>query len=278
MFKAGRWSSVLFVSLGLLVIARPAFPDESGSAEVCQAAGTAAERTHGVPPGMLVAIGRVESGRRHPQTGRVSPWPWTINAAGNGRMFDRSEDVIDATQRLKNQGLQSIDVGCFQVNLQHHPNAFRDLAEAFNPRANANYAARFLVSLKAKLKTWEEAIAAYHSSTPELGAPYRDRVLQGWAHPDEGGSSLSPHEPLPAEIGTWSPAILQFGMQVWTPAQNGPAANVIAIRSVPVPKAARAAAATLPAPLISGPLGAKGWSGCAAPLQQSRFSSILRKC
>jgi hypothetical protein len=38
-------------------------------------------------------------------------------------------------------GSQSIDVGCFQVNLYYHPTAFVSLAEGFDPAANARYAA-----------------------------------------------------------------------------------------------------------------------------------------
>lgn len=264
---------------------RPAVAVEAGGAEVCQVAGKAAELSHGVPAGMLVAIGRVESGRRDPQTGRIVPWPWTINAAGTGQMFDRSEDVIDATQRLRVQGVQSIDVGCFQVNLQHHPDAFRDLAEAFDPQANANYAARFLVSLQAKLKTWEEAIAAYHSLTPELGAPYRDRVLQGWAQGDRAGASASApfaamSQPASHAV-SWSPAPVQFGMQVWTPTQSGIVTNVIAIHTVPVPRLGKKPLPRQPPQriaLIGSTLGTMGWSGCAAPSQVSRITTILRKC
>ena len=47
------------------------------------------------------------------------------------------------------QGVRSIDIGCMQVNLMHHPNAFATLDAAFDPLANALYAARFLTELRA---------------------------------------------------------------------------------------------------------------------------------
>ena len=39
------------------------------------------------------------------------------------------------------QGARSIDVGCMQVNLLHHADAFASLEQAFDPVANARYAA-----------------------------------------------------------------------------------------------------------------------------------------
>ena len=70
-----------------------------------------------------------------------------------------------------------MDVGCFQVNLLHHPAAFANLEEAFNPLANARYAARFLTTLRANTGTWDLAVGQYHSATPAIGEPYRERVM-----------------------------------------------------------------------------------------------------
>ncbi len=196
----------------------------------CDAAGADAERLHAVPPGLLLAIGRVESGRRDPSTGQVSPWPWTINAAGAGQQFKSGPDALGTTRSLQAQGVRSIDVGCFQVNLQHHPDAFASLEDAFDPHANADYAARFLAALRVRIGSWEEAVAAYHSPTPELGGPYRDRVLARWLH--AGAVPVS----LPAPGGhlnpvmIWTPPAGQ-GMRIWTPSAPGASPSVILIRS-----------------------------------------------
>lgn len=61
-----------------------------------------------------------------------------------------------------------------------HPHAFASLEEAFEPRANANYAARFLNGLYAEGKDWLRAIGAYHSATPAMGDAYRILVLARW--------------------------------------------------------------------------------------------------
>ena len=119
-----------------------------------------------VPPQLLAAIGRVESGRRDPVTGAWGAWPWTINAEGSGSYFDTKAEAIQAVQALQARGVRSIDVGCMQVNLMHHPTAFPTLDMAFEPAVNADYAARFLVELHEQTGDWTTATADYHSSNP----------------------------------------------------------------------------------------------------------------
>ena len=183
-----------------------------------------------LPPGLLLAIGQVESGRRDPATGRVAPWPWTIDAAGNGQRFDDLPTALAATRQLLDKGVASIDVGCFQVNLAAHPDAFAGLEQAFDPAANADYAGRFLVQLKQRLGSWESAVAAYHSLTPERGAPYRDLVMAAWGQPLPPGEATPQPIPLPAiKVVSWSQA--QGGIRVWTPSGNA-APNVIRMPAV----------------------------------------------
>ena len=59
----------------------------------------------------------------------------------------------------------------------HHPDAFPSLDVAFDPQANAAYAARFLKELYAQKGDWTRATAAYHSATPDIGAGYQRKVL-----------------------------------------------------------------------------------------------------
>ena len=210
-----RWRLSVVLALSLAGRVSAVAQGLNVSADLCHAAGTAAERTHNIPSGMLVAIGRVESGRRHPLTGATVPWPWTINAAGTGRMFDNAAQAIEATRALRAGGLTSIDVGCFQVNLMHHASAFPSLDVAFDPQANADYAAQFLTVLRERTGSWEEAIAAYHSSTPALGGPYRDKVLGRWAG---GGGAPAMSRPV---VTVWAMPVAAFGIRVWTPSSDG---------------------------------------------------------
>ncbi len=177
-----------------VVLAAPAARDLSG-AELCLEAVAAAERTQGTPARLLGAISRVESGRVDPSTGSVRPWPWTINAEGQGRVFAVKADAIAAVQALEARGVRSVDVGCMQVNLMYHPDAFRSLEEAFNPPTNAKYAARFLTALHRELGTWDRAAAAYHSQTGELGTGYASKVMAVWGRPMPVGSPPAAERP-----------------------------------------------------------------------------------
>lgn len=147
---------------------------------LCRAAITEAERSANVPRGLLQAIGRVESGRRDPETGQFAPWPWTINAEGEGKYFPTREAAIAHVRQLQARGVRIIDVGCMQVNLHHHPNAFASLEQAFDPLINARYAARFLSELNGGRADWRQAAGHYHSQTPERAGPYREKVLAAW--------------------------------------------------------------------------------------------------
>ena len=125
-------------------------------------------------------MGRMESGRPDPAGGLPLPWPWTINVEGQGAFFDSEAAAIAAVRASQARGTRSIDVGCMQVNLMHHPHAFANLAQAFDPASNADYAARFLRELFAQTGSWPQAAGLYHSATPELGAAYRKQVLAAW--------------------------------------------------------------------------------------------------
>ncbi|WP_158926374.1 transglycosylase SLT domain-containing protein, partial [Acidisphaera sp. S103] len=153
-------------------------------AQLCETAATSAEYTGRLPPRLLGAISLTETGRVDPATGRIRPWPWTINAEGVGQFFDTRQQAIAAVKVLQARGVQSIDVGCMQVNLMYHPDAFASLDDAFDPAINATYAARFLNSLYVGSKDWATAIAAYHSETPDLGDAYRVLVMARWHNGD----------------------------------------------------------------------------------------------
>ena len=108
-------------------------------------------------------------------------------------------EAIATVAALQARGIRSVDVGCLQVNLLHHPGAFASLEEAFEPAANARYAARFLRELQGRAGgAWSQAVAWYHSATPERGEAYRLRVM---AHLGGGLAALPAAAPrLPAVL------------------------------------------------------------------------------
>ncbi len=163
--------------VALAVLLTAPIPAIASSAErSCAEAAAVAETRERLPPGLLLAIGKVESGRRD-VAGHRSPWPWTVQAQGTGYFLSSSGDATALVHRLHAAGVRSIDIGCFQINLLQHPEAFADIAEGFVPMINAFAAAAFLRELHAELGSWPAAVAAYHSRTDELGGPYRDQVL-----------------------------------------------------------------------------------------------------
>jgi len=148
---------------------------------LCRAAIRQAEIGSGLPPYMLAGIARVESGRGDPVTGRVHPWPWTINSEGRDHIFATKAEAVAFARALQARGMPSFDAGCLQVNLMYHPTAFQSLEEAFDPVANARYAVRFLTELHDRTGSWETASAWYHSANPAEGGPYRGKVIAAMA-------------------------------------------------------------------------------------------------
>jgi len=137
-----------------------------------------------IPDAFLSAIGRVESGRATDAGPRL-PWPWTINALGQGHFYAAKAEAIAAVTALRAQGVTSIDVGCLQVNLAQHPDAFASLDQAFDPATNVAYGAQFLLKLFTQTGSWPRAAAAYHSLTPGEGATYLQKVFTEWAIPQD---------------------------------------------------------------------------------------------
>lgn len=192
---------------------------------LCRMAVAASERANGIPAHLLAAIARVESGRRDPVTGALHPWPWTVNAEGQGFFYDTKAEAVAAVRAMQARGMRSIDIGCAQVNLMHHPDAFASLEQAFDPAANAAYAGRFLKDLFGQTGDWNKAAGMYHSATPEIGAEYQRKVLAVW--PEERGfAGLGGPTPLAraweATLPPASPGIVQV-MRLQPPgAVHGP--------------------------------------------------------
>ena len=135
---------------------------------------------YNIPSHLLKAVSLVESGRTLKPGQRVA-WPWTINVNGRGYVYESKQQAINAVRKFQGQGQNSIDVGCMQINLKHHPKAFRHLEDAFDPQLNVAYAAQFLNNLKRQLGSWRTAVAHYHSATPAFHHPYREKIQKQWA-------------------------------------------------------------------------------------------------
>lgn len=200
----------------LAVGATPAAAATPG--QTCRDQALIAEQAAGIPPGLLLAIGKRESGASDPATGTTLPWPWAVNRDGAGRYLSSPSDAISYVRGAQAEGARSVDVGCFQISLLYHPFAFASLDEAFDPAANAAYAAKFLTSLRASTGSWEAAVAAYHSADPSRGGPYRDGVLATWHGLPGGGPTPGPGPRVTNVAFRTMVNPLVMGMHVWTPA------------------------------------------------------------
>ncbi|WP_439139313.1 lytic transglycosylase domain-containing protein [Roseicyclus sp.] len=136
----------------------------------CEAMATRIGAAEGLPPGLLPAISRIESGRRVGRT--VRAWPWTLNHAGRGLYFETREETLAYLRQTVAEGPRNIDVGCMQVNHYWHGENFPSVEAMLDPETNIRYAVRFLKELHAREGSWEEAVKNYHSPDAERGARY----------------------------------------------------------------------------------------------------------
>ncbi len=165
----------------------------------CAAAAAFAEREQQLPVGILGAIGVVES-RNH---------ALAIDIDGKASVPADLPAAVEAVRSAAARGARFIDVGCFQVDLRWHPDAFADPSAAFDPLANARVAARFLAELGGAAGSWSTAIARYHSSLAAEGASYAIRVLNRW----RGLPAADP--PTYSDV-----RIVAFGMRVFGPGEG----------------------------------------------------------
>jgi hypothetical protein len=170
--------------VALLAAASPVMADDS---DLCLDAIARQESQYGMPAGLLKAIARVESGGS-PYGDISKPWPWTLNVGGTGHYYPDKQAALEALTAYKAESDVNIDVGCMQISLRHHPNAFPDLATALDPASNVAYGALFLAALHDKSGDWMIAAGNYHSSTPGFGDTYRGLVQVAMS-----GGRLSSH-------------------------------------------------------------------------------------
>lgn len=147
-----------------------------------------------LPPGLLLAIAKTESGRS--VSGQFGPWPWTLNIAGEGRYFDTRADAVSAAETALEAESPNVDLGCMQISETWHGSAFENLDAMIDPVENARYAADFLMGLHATHGTWRDAVAHYHSSNPARGFAYAERVLDNWRQDPEAAAFIEVDESL----------------------------------------------------------------------------------
>ena len=165
--------------------------------DLCARQTTGAERSGGIPRHLLTAISHAESGRWNAARKENVAWPWTVTAGGKGHFFDTKAEAVAAVRRLRAKGVSNIDVGCMQINLHYHADAFANLEQAFDPHYNVAYGAQFLRALHERIGSWTIAAGYYHSRTPTRSRSYRLKVVRLWdrvrlSHLAETGAPPAP--------------------------------------------------------------------------------------
>ena len=129
-----------------------------------------AEKEHTIPPGLLLAVIKTESG--------VNPYALNIN--GRPVFLKDKNAALDAINQALASGITNIDIGIAQLNYKWHKSNFPDPESMLLPSANIKYAAKLLAKLKFKHGDWHKAIRHYHSSTPKYHKLYSRKVVLCW--------------------------------------------------------------------------------------------------
>ena len=92
------------------------------------------EKRERIQTNLLSAIALVESGRFSKKYPSGVSWPWTVTAEGKGKFYNSKQEALNAVRELRKQGVENIDVGCMQINLKYHPEAFDSIEDALECR------------------------------------------------------------------------------------------------------------------------------------------------
>ncbi len=156
---------ILSSAIAAACISNPAFAATAPSAgmspatpsRVCEQQMAQAAAKHGVPLGMLYAVGLTESGKRG------SLQPYAMNIQGRAYFGTSAQDVMQKLAESQASGIRLVDLGCMQINHHYHRAKFPSLEAMIDPRQNVEYATRFLKELKEREGSWTLAVARYHA-------------------------------------------------------------------------------------------------------------------
>ncbi|MCM1324268.1 MAG: transglycosylase SLT domain-containing protein [Acetobacter sp.] len=161
--------------------------------ELCAYAATLAEQEYAIKPHLLQTISMVESGRWDNKLGKRTAWPWTVHANGKGHYYKSKAEAVAAVKAMQKQGFTNIDVGCMQINLKYHGNAFKSVEDAFEPEKNVSYSAKFLKQLYKRNKAdWKKTAMHYHSKNWRKGTNYKNRLEKQYAEYIRPASQTTP--------------------------------------------------------------------------------------
>jgi hypothetical protein len=149
------------------------------ASNVCMSHIQRVEKTEGIPKNLLAAMARTESGRYNKAKNAVEPWPWTVQSGGKSNYFQTKQEAVAHVKALQKKGIKNIDIGCMQMNLEHHGHKFATIEQMFEPSHNVVQGAKYLKQMKTyRNQAWSTAVGNYHSFTPEHHNRYKNLVLK----------------------------------------------------------------------------------------------------
>ncbi|WP_431306379.1 transglycosylase SLT domain-containing protein [Pseudomonas aeruginosa] len=162
--------------LRALVLAIGVYACAAHAQEVPPPAYQLAAQRAGIPSLVLYAVALQESGIR--RNGRIVPWPWSLNVAGQSRRYaTRSDACAGLQQVMQSTPHTRIDVGLGQINLGYHRQRYTSACDLLDPYRNLAIAADILKEQHSPGEDWLLAIGRYHRPAGgEPAARYRRSV------------------------------------------------------------------------------------------------------
>ena len=162
--------------LRALVLAAALYVCATHAQEVPPPAYQLAAQRAGIPSTVLYAVALQESGVR--RNGRIVPWPWSLNVAGQSHRYaTRADACAGLQQAIRATPHTRIDAGLGQINLGYHQQRYSTACDLLDPYRNLAIAAEILHDQHTPGEDWLLAIGRYHRPAGgEPAARYRRSV------------------------------------------------------------------------------------------------------
>ena len=162
--------------LRALVLAAALYVCATHAQEVPPPAYQLAAQRAGIPSTVLYAVALQESGVR--RNGRIVPWPWSLNVAGQSHRYaTRADACAGLQQAIRATPHTRIDAGLGQINLGYHQQRYSTACDLLDPYRNRAIAAEILHEQHTPGEDWLLAIGRYHRPAGgEPAARYRRSV------------------------------------------------------------------------------------------------------
>ena len=162
--------------LRALVLAAALYVCATHAQEVPPPAYQLAAQRAGIPSTVLYAVALQESGVR--RNGRIVPWPWSLNVAGQSHRYaTRADACAGLQQAIRATPHTRIDAGLGQINLGYHQQRYSTACDLLDPYRSLAIAAEILHEQHTPGEDWLLAIGRYHRPAGgEPAARYRRSV------------------------------------------------------------------------------------------------------